>query len=187
MGMPLQRTDWTVAMLNELPDDGNRYEAIDGELYVTPVPSMVHQIAASKLFLLLAPYAERLRLDALFAPTAVTFSELREVQPDVLVIPRLPNGRHASRFEDVGVLLLAVEVLSSSSLRTDRREKRCVYQQERVAEYWIVDTDARAFERWTPDATEHEVLRESLSWQPLIAHEPLTIDLDQYFRDVLDE
>lgn len=187
MGMSLPHTEWTVEMLNALPDDGNRYEVIDGELYVTPAPTVVHQLAARNLFLLLAPYALSIGLDPFFAPTAVTFSERREVQPDLLVMPRLPNGRHASRFEDVGVLLLAVEVLSPSSLRTDRHEKRWVYQQERVGEYWIVDTDARTFERWTPDATEPEVLRHSLSWQPMVAHEPLIINLEQYFRDVLDE
>ena len=187
MGMSLSHTEWTVEMLNALPDDGNRYEVIDGELYVTPAPAVVHQIAASKLFQLIAPYGERLGLDPLFAPTAVTFSTSREVQPDLLVIPRLSNGRHASRFEDVGVLLLAVEVLSPSSLRADRHEKRRLYQQERVDEYWIVDTDARTFARWKPNATEPEVLRQSLSWQPVGSHEPLIIDLEQYFRGVLDD
>jgi len=186
MGMPLSRTNWTVEMLNALPDDGQRYEVIDGELYVTPAPAVVHQRAARTLFLLLAPYALSVGLDPYFAPMAVAFSRRREVQPDLLVIPRLPNGRGVSRFEDVGILLLAVEVLSPSTERTDRREKRWMYQQEGVAEYWIVDTDARAFERWTPSATKPEVLTDSISWQPVVTHEPLTIDIARYFRDVHD-
>jgi len=187
MGMSLSRTEWTVEMLNALPDDGQRYEVIDGELFVTPAPAFVHQWAVDELAWLLGPYVKAVGLTLLTAPAAVTFSKVREVQPDLLVIPRLPNGRRASRFEDVGVLLLAVEVLSPSSLRTDRREKRWLYQRERVAEYWIVDTDERGIERWTPDATEPEVLRSSLSWQPVIAHEPLVVDVEEYFRIFLDD
>ncbi|MBC8086155.1 MAG: Uma2 family endonuclease [Phycisphaerae bacterium] len=184
--MPLQRTDWTVAMLNELPDDGNRYETIDGELFVTPAPSIVHQRAASQLFLLIAPYAERAGLDPYFAPTAITFSERREVQPDVLVLPRMPNGRRASRFEDVGSLLLAVEILSPSSLRSDRNEKRWLYQDEGVPMYWIVNIDARTIEQWTPATTHAELFTASLVWQPDVGREALTIDVGQYFRHVLD-
>ena len=187
MGMSLSRTEWTVEMLNALPDDGQRYEVIDGELFVTPAPSIVHQVAVYELAFLLRSYVKNVGLTLLAAPVAVTFSKRREVQPDLLVMPRLPNGRRASWFGDVGVLLLSVEVLSPSSSRTDRREKRWLYQQESVPEYWIVDTDARSLERWTPDATEPEILRHSLSWQPLIAHEPLIIDLEQYFRDVQDD
>ena len=186
MGMSLSRTEWTVEMLNALPDDGMRYEVIDGELLVTPAPAFVHQTAVHELALLLGPYVKAARLTLLTAPAAVTFSQRREVQPDLLVIPRLPNGRRASRFEDVGVLLLAVEVLSPSSLRTDRHTKRWVYQQERVAEYWIVDTDARIVERWIPDAIEPQALCNLMLWQPVLTQEPLTINLGQYFRDVLD-
>jgi Uma2 family endonuclease len=187
MGMPLLRTDWTVAMLGELPDDGKRYEIIDGELFVTPAPSMVHQRASTELFLLLAPYAQALGLDPYFAPTAVTFSERREVQPDVLVLPRMPNGRHASRFEDVGSLLLAVEILSPSTVRTDRSEKRWLYQDEQVPVYWIVDTDARTIEQWTPAATNPEIFVASLAWQPIVGREALLIDVQEYFRRVLDD
>lgn len=187
MGMSLSHTEWNVAMLRTLPADGNRYEVIDGELFVTPAPSVVHQIAASKLFQLLAPYAEMVGLDPLFAPTAVTFSDQREVQPDVLVIPRLPNGKHAAHFRDVAVLVLSVEILSESSKRTDRHDKRRLYQDEHVADYWIVDLDARCIERWTPDAIQPALLTKTLTWQPIATHSPLMIDLAQYFRTVLDD
>ena len=49
MAMPAQHTEWTVDMVRALPDDGNRYEVIDGELFVTPAPSMVHQCALLEL------------------------------------------------------------------------------------------------------------------------------------------
>ena len=164
-----------------------RHDPAAGQAVEPPAPSIVHQVAVYELAFLLRSYVKNVGLTLLAAPVAVTFSKRREVQPDLLVMPRLPNGRRASRFADVGVLLLAVEVLSPSSSRTDRREKRWLYQQESVPEYWIVDTDARSFERWTPDATEPEILRRSVSWQPAVAHEPLIIDLEQYFGEVLDD
>src|SRR4051812_48229562 len=87
MGMSIFLKEWTSELLNELPDDGNRYEIIDGKLFVTPSPSRVHQRALAELHLLLAPYAKTLHLDLLFAPFAVKFSGRSEVQPDLLVMP----------------------------------------------------------------------------------------------------
>ncbi|MEP6833741.1 MAG: Uma2 family endonuclease [Gemmatimonas sp.] len=174
-------------MLNELPDDGCRYEVIDGELFVTPSPSLVHQHAIAALFRLIDPYTLQLGLDSLFAPVAVTFSERREVQPDALVLPKRADGRHATRFSDVGRLILAVEVLSPSTQRVDRQEKRRLYQQEGLPEYWIVDTTARVFERWRPTSALPEVLEHTISWHPVPSHPPLHIDLIKYFRELLDE
>lgn len=187
MGMPLSRTQWTVEMLNTLPDDGNRYEIIGGELLVTPMPALVHQRAVWQLALRLSPYAKVLRLDLFPAPIDVRFSDRSVVQPDISVLPRTRDGKLAVKFSDVNVLLLAVEVLSPSSVRTDRGNKLQLYQNQDVGEYWIVDTDARAIERWTPDATEPELLSKSLFWRPAVAHEPLIIDVVQYFRDVHDD
>ena len=186
MGMPLSHMDWTVEMVKALPDDGNRYEVIDGELLVSPAPSLLHQSAVGKLYLLLAPYADAVGLDAVFAPAAVTFSARREVQPDLFVLPR-NAGRPATRFEDVGQLMLAVEVLSPHSARTDRHRKRALYQDERVPDYWIVDLALRAVERWRPDCASPEVLTVALSWQPMPSHEALIIDLPAYFRSVHGE
>jgi Uma2 family endonuclease len=55
MSMPMLKREWTVADLQDLPDDGNRYEVIDGELLVTPVPALPHQAAVGELYLLVAP------------------------------------------------------------------------------------------------------------------------------------
>ncbi|MEP6833739.1 MAG: Uma2 family endonuclease [Gemmatimonas sp.] len=187
MGMSLPHADWTVEMLNALPNDGNRYEVIDGELWVTPAPSLVHQRAQMQLAMLIAPHAEALGLDALTAPAAITFSQAREVQPDLIVLPRRTDGKRATRFADVGRLLLAVEILSPSTARVDRREKRVLYQQERVPEYWIVNVDARVFERWTPDNITPEICSQTISWRPLIAHDALEVDLRKYFRELSDE
>ena len=56
MAMPAPSTEWTVEMVHALPDDGNRYEVIDGELFVTPAPSPVHQRAVRELLYLIGPY-----------------------------------------------------------------------------------------------------------------------------------
>ena len=84
-------------------------------------------------------------------------------------------------------MLLAVEVLSPSSARSDRVRKRQVYQEENVPDYWIVDADARLVERWRGDAERPELFVESLVWQPDAAHPPLVIDLVEYFARVWGE
>lgn len=174
-------------MLADLPDDGQRYEVIDGELFVTPTPADIHQYAVGELYALLLPYAKRVGVNVLVAPSAVRFSGRREVQPDVFATPRLLDGRRPERFSDVGVLLLAVEVLSPSTRRTDRYQKRALYQDEKVPNYWIVDTEARVIEHWKPNATEAEMATHTLSWQPVAGHEPLVIDVVKYFREVFGE
>ena len=179
----LERRDWTANEVRLLPDDGRRYEVIDGELFVTPSPSWLHQRAALEMFSLLRHYANTCALECLAAPAEVTFSPRRSVEPDVLVVPTI-DGRGAERFEDVGRLVLAVEVISPSTARVDRHRKRKLYQSEAVPEYWIVDPAARFVERWRPSDEEPEILVESIRWQPETGREALVIDLGAYFRSV---
>ena len=150
MHMPTLKRRWTADDLRDLPDDGNRYEVIDGELFVTPAPSWMHQRAAAELFRMIAAYLEREPYaDVLLAPADVSFSRTRIVQPDVFVVP-LVDGRRPRQFEEVGRLLLAVEILSPSTARADRVAKRVLFRDEGVREYWVIDLDARTIERTTP-------------------------------------
>ncbi|MEP6491411.1 MAG: Uma2 family endonuclease [bacterium] len=184
--MPSLRRRWTAGDLEELPDDGMRYEIIDGELFVTPAPSFRHQEAVGRLYALLAPYLRSERVGhAFIAPADVVFSNTRLVQPDVFVVP-LIGGRRPERFIDVGRLLLAVEVLSPSTARADRVAKRVLFRDEGVAGYWIIDLDSRTVERSTPADERVDVLADQLSWRLEGAASPLVIDLPQYFADVLD-
>jgi Uma2 family endonuclease len=177
---------WTVADLASMPDDGQRYEVIDGELFVTPSPALRHQDAILELALRIAPYVVSHEIGHLvIAPADVTFSPRRGVQPDVFVAP-LVNGRRPRHVSEIHGLLLAVEVLSPSSARADRIVKRAMYRDEGVAEYWVVDLDARTFERSTPLDTRVEIVTESLQWHPFGAPAPLIIDLERYFAAVLD-
>jgi Uma2 family endonuclease len=82
--------------------------------------------------------------------------------------------------------LLAVEVLSPSTARADRVVKRAMFRDEGVAEFWIVDLDARTFERSTPADSRVEVLDLRIEWRPEGASTPLVIDVTRYFADVLD-
>ncbi|MEP6621248.1 MAG: Uma2 family endonuclease [bacterium] len=185
MSMPQLTHRWTVAGVQALPDDGNRYEVIDGELLVSPSPRWRHQRAVGELYALLRDYLRREPIgDALIAPADVVFSPTRLVQPDVFVVP-LVNGRVAEQFLDVGRLLLAAEVLSPSTVRADRVAKRTLFRDEGVLDYWIVDLDARTFERSTPADARLEVLVDEVTWHPGDAQTPLVIDLPRYFEAVL--
>jgi Uma2 family endonuclease len=177
------RRDWTVEEVRALPDDGNRYEVIDGELFVTPAPSWLHQHAAIELCLLVRPFADSCGLDCILPPAEVAFSRRRSVEPDLFVVPRI-DGRRATHFDEVKRLVLAAEVISPSTARSDRYKKRHLYQSEGVPEYWIVDPGARFVERWRPGDEEPEILIESLAWAPGDGVEPLVIDLPAYFRRV---
>jgi Uma2 family endonuclease len=186
MAMPNLKRRWTVAERDELPVDGNRYEVIDGELVVTPAPSLMHQRAIGLLHRIVADYLDREPVgEALFAPADVVFSEERAVQPDLFVLP-LAGARRPERFSDVGRLLLAVEVLSPSTARVDRVAKRTLYREEVIDEYWIVDLDSRIIERSTPAEPRPEILDGQIEWRPVGAAGSLTIDLVTYFARVID-
>lgn len=186
MAMPVQQGEWTAELARALPDDGNRYEVLDGELFVTPAPALLHQRALGELFTLLRPYVTTRRLgEVLLSPADIEFSPKRLLQPDLFVLPELRGARHRT-WRDVKDLLLAVEVLSPSTARADRIRKRRIYQDEGVPEYWIVDLDARAVERWRARDNRPEILIEAVEWRPAAEAEALMIDLGAYFATVLD-
>ena len=185
MYMPMVKRQWTADDLMSLPDDGNRYEIIDGDLFMTPAPAWRHQDAVGELFVLLREYVRREGVGhAVVAPADVLFSTHNVVQPDVFVVP-LVYGRRPERFDDAGRLILAVEVLSAGTARADRVKKRTLYREQNVPEYWIVDLDARTFERSTPEDARPEILVDELTWNPEGAGAPLVIDLASYFATVL--
>jgi len=186
MAMPAlpEARRYSVAEAYALPDDGNRYEVVDGELLVTPAPRALHQVALEFLALSLWPYLREHRVGVLLhSPADIELDRRSLVQPDLFVAPFV-NGKWPRDWKDMTNLMLAVEVLSPSTARADRTIKRRRYQRAGIPEYWIVDLDARLIERWRPDDDRPELLGEVLTWQPRADVAPLRIDLAAFFRDV---
>jgi Uma2 family endonuclease len=187
MGMPQPIADWTVERVLKLPDDGNRYEAVDGELLVSPAPSLPHQVAVQALYERLKPYVSAHALGrVLLSPADIEFDERTLLQPDLFVAP-LVKGRPPRSWKEIRSLLLVVEVLSPSTARADRQVKRRRYQRHGVPEYWIVDLDARLVECWRPSDERPEILAERLEWHAATKVSPLLIDLPKVFAEILDE
>ena len=187
MGMPQQAARWTAAMVRALPEDGNRYEVVDGELLVTPAPSELHQRAAFLLGVLLDQYIRALGMgEAHLSPADIELDAHGMVQPDAFV-QGLVQGRPSKAWNTGAPLLLVVEVVSPSTARADRTAKRRRYQRAGIPQYWVVDVDARVIERWRSADERPEVLGESLSWQPAGATQALTVDLAGLFARIHGE
>jgi len=184
MGMPALVPWYTAEEIRHFPDDRLRYEVVRGELFVTPAPGTRHQRAVLALARTLAAYVEEHALgEAIISPFEVEFADDTAVQPDILVILADRADRlTAARL--YGPPSLAVEVISYSSKRTDRLQKRTLYLDDGVEEYWIVDCDLRHVERWRPGCTTPDILAEELKWHPRPHVHPLTIDLRSLFRRV---
>ena len=182
--MPVPTHLYTVEDVRAMPDDGNRYEVIAGELFVTPAPNLRHQTVLARLYLLIGNYVDRHHLGlALFAPTDVVLGPTTLVEPDLLFVRAVRLGI-ATAQEFKAAPDLAIEVISPSSSRADRGRKRALYQDEGVTEYWIVDPELEHVEVWRPGAATPELHRETLSWRPEASVEALIIDVPALFARV---
>jgi len=181
MGMPQQATHWTAAMVRALPDDGNRYEVVDGELFATPAPTWTHQRVVAALLVELGLYARAQGVfEVLPSPADIELDPEGLVQPDIFV-QGLVDGRPPMDWNSGAPLLLVIEVLSPSTAGADRSIKRRRFQRAGIPEYWIVDADARVVERWRPEDERPEILGERLTWHPAGAREALAIELAPLF------
>lgn len=124
-----------------LPDDGKRYEIIDGELYVNPSPNMKHQLVLGNLFVSLTTFVAARKLGLVFvAPFDVVMSDINVVQPDILFISK-ERMDVLTKANVQGVPDIAIEVLSPGTRRKDQTKKRQAYERHGVQEYWIVDPE----------------------------------------------
>jgi Uma2 family endonuclease len=133
----------TVADLDAMPDDGHRYELIDGSLVVTPAPSLRHQRMSMALTRVLLEHLPD-DLELLSAPTDVHLAADTGVQPDLLVSRRSDLVGRALTVAP----LLAVEILSSSTRLIDLSLKKARYERAGVASYWVVDPDEPHLMAW---------------------------------------
>jgi Uma2 family endonuclease len=176
----------TIEELLALRDDGLRHELLDGVHVVTPAPRYLHQ---RTLGMLIEHFQTALKgrsdAEVLMSPADIVLGSRTLVQPDLFVIARRP-GVKIQRWTDVGVPLIAVEVLSETTASRDRGAKRRIYQRAGVLEYWIVDLESRIVERWRPEDERPEVNDAALPWA-LPGSASGTLDLDAFFRSVYEE
>jgi len=147
-----------------LPEDGFRHELLEGVHVVTPAPPLPHQRVILALIRVLdAVLVRRDDLELFMSPADVILTPRTLVQPDVFVVRKTP-GKPLRAWAEIGIPVLAVEILSPSTAARDRGVKRRIYQRAGVGEYWIVDLDARLIERWLPGDERPEILMERLAW-----------------------
>ena len=173
---------YTADMVRVMPDDGNRYEVVYGELLVTPAPRLWHQRLVLRVATSLETYLAR-HPDAgvaFMSPADISWGQDVLVQPDVFVVP--PEEARTLSWSRIRTLLLVAEVLSSSTARGDRFLKRLRYREAGVPLYWVVDGEERAVEIWTPSDEFPTVERERLIWHPAGVGEPFTLSLEELFR-----
>lgn len=179
--MATARITWADAQL--MPEDGKRYEAIDGELYVTAAPSRRHQWISGNLQAELRELLQEPGTGWVYhAPIGVEFPATEEgVQPDLIFVARAS----AEKLVDEGIRGapdLVVEILSPSTAGRDRSIKLKLYKRQGVTQYWIVDPDAESVEVWDFIAdTGPETFRNNLPIN-LAGKDAGAIDLERVFK-----
>lgn len=187
MAMPATHVEWTVDMVDALEDDGQRYELIDGELYVTPAPAEIHQLVVGELYARLREYLRSLGTGkAMVSPADVRRGDRtrNRVQPDVFVM-RLTEGKRPAYPYELHDLLLAVEVASPSNPRLDYQIKRDLYLRENVGEYWVINPDARNVARWRGTSDPGEILSDTVEWHLAGEPHPFVLSLNEFFEEAL--
>lgn len=147
--------EWTYDSYATLPNDGIRYEIIDGVLYMVPAPNDFHQEIVALIISYLIPYIKHAgRGRVLGAPIDVILEPGIVVQPDVLVLLE-EKGTKRKPAQTIRPPDLAIEVASPSTLRYDRHEKYNAYARAGVKEYWIVNPDKREIEAFLLEEKEY--------------------------------
>jgi Uma2 family endonuclease len=138
-----------------LPNDGKRYEIIDGELHVSPAPSPLHQTVSRRLQYALMTQLEQPGIALVFnAPCDLLFEHKTVVQPDLIVLRKARMNLVTKRAIE-GRPDLLVEILSPSNRDYDQSLKRTAYAKYGVPEYWIADPEAGSVEMLRLQASGH--------------------------------
>ena len=139
----------------DLPDDGRRYEILDGDLEVSPAPAPKHQAVSGNLFSILHGHVQERGLGSVYyAPIDVLLADTSIVQPDLVFIDAA-RASIVSRRGIEGPPDLAIEILSSWSVRRDRIAKAALYARYGIRHYWVLDPDARTLEIYEADGAQY--------------------------------
>jgi Uma2 family endonuclease len=150
LALTKQAGTWTYEDLVAMPDDGRRYEIIEGELFEMPAPILDHARVIANLIAMLIPLVSKLSGQWFTAPVDVFFPGADPVQPDILVLLPGWQGTLARRGVE-GAPDLLIEVVSPASRQHDLLTKRALYGLAGVREYWLVDPEARTVDVLTLD------------------------------------
>ena len=186
--MAITARRWTVEEVEALPEEhpGDRHELIDGELFVSPVPFLNHQIISMNLIRSLDRLVVDGRLGMVFAaPTGVRLAKDTLVIPDVCFISRERLNQLGAKGVE-GPPDLIVEILSPGTRRRDLGIKREIYARFHVPEYWIVDPDAKSVQVLTLREGRYEAVPTAENGVVRSVVLPgLGLTLDQIFADVI--
>jgi Uncharacterized protein conserved in cyanobacteria len=178
MLMATVEKQWTLAEVHSLPDDGNKYELVRGELFVTPPPTYNHESIGARLVALVGPYVIREGLGLAYQGHAVMRHDGSEVGPDLMV--RAEHRGPGADWDNAPVPILVVEVASPSTRRRDREQKRSLYMEAGVPEYWMIDPERQSVTIVRPGRAD-EVVMGALTWQPAGATSALTFEVRSLF------
>jgi Uma2 family endonuclease len=167
-----------------LPDDGKRYEIIDGELYMAPAPTTDHQSTVGNFFGTIWYFLQHNPIGKVFpAPTDVIFSEIDILQPDIVFISKAKLDL-LTRENIQGAPDLVIEVLSPGTEHVDRTDKLKTYAKFGVQEYWMASAEKETVEVWRRKGTKlvfHTLLDKTrMLTTPLLPG--LEIPVEEIFR-----
>jgi Uma2 family endonuclease len=164
---PLTRAD-----LEGMPEDGHRYELLEGSLLVTPAPAPRHQVALLELASLLHAAIAGTKLLVLVAPIDVAFSDSTVLEPDVLLVRRADVGERGVE----AAPLLVAEVLAPSTRSLDLGAKRLAYAAGGVPHYWVIDPYRPSLVAWRLGATgDYKEVAVVEGDEPFAAAEPVPV------------
>ena len=178
---------WTYSDYLELPEDGNRYEVLEGQLYMTPAPSSYHQILSRRLQFLFYQLELEGRGQIFNAPIDLLIPGAEPAQPDLVYLAADQEDLVTRRGIE-GVPEMVVEILSPSSATRDRTVKLHLYERNKVRRYALLDPSARTLELFRLDGQSYR-LEASLgpNDQVTIADYGLTIEMPFLFQGLPEE
>jgi Uma2 family endonuclease len=153
----------TIADLESMPDDGNRYELIDGELYVSTAPSLVHQTILMNIAAAFLDYLREHPVGRIVPGVGVIFDDYNGVIPDLVFATNeaMRKAQAVGRFDAAPEIIIEILSPGASNVRRDRHVKRSLYAARGAGEYWIVDPKNRSVEVHRRDEAGNLVFEKS--------------------------
>ena len=169
---PAAGRPFTVAELDRMPDDGRRYELLDGALIVSPRPTTIHQVVAGRLYGVLSGACPK---DLCVVPEpAVELGSQTEFDPDLVVVRMDQIG--GAKFTEPP--LLVVEIRSPSTALVDLNRKKAAYERFGVPSYWIVNPDPPQPELTVFELRDGRYALAATGSGPFTADHPFTVTID---------